>query len=105
LASAIPVGLLERAGIALRLEWLTRHGVSKLGRRVKQLFLIHNIPSINAIENSVQMILFLLPWFWEVPEQLLKLVVGQGDIVDNRFVLVVSSCHSVVSDMDIYMIS
>jgi hypothetical protein len=103
LASAVVVGLLERVGGALRLRCLTRHGISKLSRRVKQLFLIRNLTSVNVIKYSVQMIRFLLPWLWKVREQLLKLVIGQGNIVDNGFILVVSSCHSVVRDVDIYM--
>lgn len=73
------------------------HGFSKLSRRVKQLFFIRNFASVDGIENSVQMILFLLPCFWKV----LKLVIGQGNIVNDGFVFVLSSCHTVVRDVDI----
>lgn len=104
LAYAVPVGLLERVGFALRLQCLTIHRISKISKlsgRVKQLFFIHNLTSVNVIENSVQMISFPLSCFWKVLEQLLKLVICQGNIVNNGFVLVVNPRHSVVRDVDI----
>jgi hypothetical protein len=72
LDSAVMVRLLERVGGALRLRCLTRHGISKLSRRVKQLFLISNLTSVNIIKYSMQMIRFLLQWLWKVREQLLS---------------------------------